>query len=521
MTRTLHPLALMVSFSLVAQTTPQAPAAQAPASDAGTVHLTLQDAIQTAIKNNLQVGIAQETKNLAKGQLLVAEGTYDWNLTASVSTQGTQGHSSGIQKTYTTSGLVLVPYEAENNSWNRQASIGTTKAFTWGGNFSLNYNPSYFNSFNAITPQGSATSSSYLTDTPYNGSFNATYTQHLLNGFGKASRANLIVARNGSKAADYQFHQSVVQLVATIESDYWNVVYARENLSNIQEALKLAQKQLNENQIRVQVGTLAPIEVTQAEAQVALQEQNIITAEAALANAKDALIRALYPLEGRPAAIEATDEPTVQPIAIDEVSAEQMAVDTRPEMKSALLNLDSQKILADAARNRTLPSLDLSVGYIGSASNADRLAPVNSDLTGLKYPGYNIGLTFAYPILNRAARGQRMQADANFRSSQLSLRDEELQVRLDVRQAYRNLEAFSRGVAAAEKTRQYQEQALDAEQKKFDNGMSTNFLVLQQQTALTNARTAEIQAKINYATGVTALEKAMGHLLEARNLKIQ
>ncbi len=114
-----------------------------------------------------------------------------------------------------------------------------------------------------------------------------------------------------------------------------------------------------------------------------------------------------------------------------------------------------------------------------------------------------------------------MQADANLRSSELGLRDEELQVRLDVRQAYRNLEAFSRGVAAAEKTRQYQEQALDAEQKKFENGMSTNFLVLQQQTALTNARTAEIQAKINYATGITALEKAVGHLLEARNLNLQ
>ncbi|MBS1767446.1 MAG: TolC family protein [Acidobacteria bacterium] len=516
MTRSLHPLALLVPFSLVAQTAP----APAPA-DASTVHLTLQDAIQTAIKNNLQVGIAQETRNLAKGQLLTAEGAYDWNLTGSVSTQGTKGHSEGIQKTYTPTGVVLVPYEADNTSWNRQITIGTAKAFTWGGNFSLNYNPTYFNSYNAITAAGSPTSSSYSTNTPYNGSFSATYTQHLLNGFGKATRANLIVARNGSKSADYQFQQSVIQLVATIETDYWNVVYAKENLANIQEALKLAQKQLDENKIRVQVGTLAPIEITQAEAQVALQEQNIITAEAALANAKDALIRALYPLESRPAAIEATDEPVVQPLSIDEDSAEKMAVETRPEMKAAQLTLESQQVLAEAARNRTMPTLDLSVGYIGSASNADKLAPVNTDLTGFKYPGYNIGLTFAYPILNRAARGQRMQADANLRSSELGLRDEELQVRLDVRQAYRNLEAFSRGVAAAEKTRQYQEQALDAEQKKFENGMSTNFLVLQQQTALTNARTAEIQAKINYATGVTALEKAMGHLLEARNLKIQ
>ena len=492
MTRTLHPLALLIPFSLVAQTAP------VPQPDPGTVNLTLQDSIQTAIKNNLQVSIAEQTRNLAKGQLLVAEGTYDWNLTGSVSDAKTQGGA--------------FPGAPAGTTFRRNATLGVAKPFVWGGAFSFNYSPTY--SMNPSSPFGSAQ--------PYTGSVSATYSQNLLNGFGTAaSSTNLIVARNGSKAADYQFQQSVISLVATIESDYWNVVYTKENLANIQEALKLAQKQLDENKIRVQVGTLAPIEITQAEAQVALQEQNIITAEAALANAKDTLIRALYPLEGRPAAIEATDEPVVKPLPIDEASAEQMAVETRPEMKSAKLNMESQKVLAEAAKNHILPTLNLSLGYVGGSSNANRLAPVNSDLTNGTYPGYNIGLTFAYPILNRAAKGQRMQADANLRSSELSLRDEELQVRLDVRQAYRNLEATSRGVAAAEKTRIYQEQALDAEQKKFENGMSTNFIVLQQQTNLTNARTAELQAKINYANAVTALEKAMGHLLEARNLQIQ
>lgn len=510
MTRTLHPLALLIPFSLVAQTAP------APQPDPGTVNLTLQDAIQTAIKNNLQVGIAEQSRNLAKGQLLVNEGAFDWNLSASVNTSGFENHAIG------TYGPSKIPYESDGNSWNRSATIGVNKAFTWGGAFSFNYNPTYQNAASSGVLGGVPFPTSYSTQTPYNGSLSATYTQHLLNGFGTtASSANLIVARNGSKAADFQFKQSVIQLVATIEADYWNVVYTRENLQNIQEALKLAQKQLDENRIRVQVGTLAPIEVTQAEAQVAQQEQNIITAEAAHANAKDVLIRALYPLEGRPSAIEATDEPTVQPLPIDEASAEQMALESRPEMKTAQLNLDSQKILAEAAHNRTLPQLDLSVGYVGGAMSASSLSPVNTDLTGLKYPGYNIGLSVAYPILNRAARGQKAIADANYRSSQLSLRDEELQVRLDVRQAYRNLEASSRAVAAAEKTRQYQQQSLDAEQKKFENGMSTNFLVLQQQTALTNARTAEIQSRIGYANAVTALEQAMGHLLEARNLQIQ
>lgn len=506
MTRTLHPLALLIPFSLVAQTAP------APQAAASPVNLTLQDAIQTALKNNLQVGIAEQSRNLAKGQLMSAQGAYDWNLTGSANNEKIQ--DSSARQAFTGG-----PFNSyDTTSFQRSLTLGVSKPFTWGGNLSVQYAPTY--GFTKGSVNGGPDEA--FTNGPYDGSVSVTYSQNLLSGFGtKASSANLIVARNGSKAADYQFKQSVIQLVATIETDYWNVVYARENLQNIQEALKLAQKQLDENKIRVQVGTLAPIEVTQAEAQVAQQEQNIITAEAALDNAKDALIRALYPLEGRPAAIEATDEPTVQPIAIDEASAEQMAVETRPEMKTAQLTLDSQQVLAAAAKNRTLPSLNLSVGYLGNAQNADKLSPVNTNLTSGTYPGYNIGLTFAYPILNRAAKGQLMQANANLRSSELSLRDEELQVRLDVRQAYRNLEASSRAVAAAEKTRQYQEQALDAEQKKFENGMSTNFIVLQQQTNLTNARTAELQARINYANAVTALEKSMGHLLEARNLQIQ
>lgn len=521
MTRTLHPLALLIPFSLVAQTAPapqQMPpaasqnAAQAAPAAEDAVKLTLQDAIQTAIRNNLQVGIAQETRNLAKGQLLAAEGAYDWNLTGSVNNEKVQ--DSSARQAFT--GGPFNTYDT--TTYLRNLTLGVAKPFTWGGNLNVQYAPNY--GFTKGNVNGGPMVP--FTSGPYDGSVSVTYTQNLLSGFGRtASSANLIVARNGSKAADYQFQQSVIQLVSNVETEYWNVVYARENLANIQEALKLAQKQLDENKIRVQVGTLAPIEVTQAEAQVAQQEQNIITAEAALANAKDALIRAVYPLEGRPAAIEAIDDPVVQPLSLDEASAEKLAVETRPEMKSAELSLESQKVLAKAAKNHTLPTLNLSVGYVGNAQNADKLSPVNSDLTGGNYPGYNIGLTFAYPILNHAAKGQLMQANANLRSSELTLRDEELQVRLDVRQAYRNLEASSRAVAAAEKTRIYQEQALDAEQKKFENGMSTNFIVLQQQTNLTNARTAELQAKINYANAVTALEKAMGHLLEARNLKIQ
>ncbi len=490
--------------------------AQTPAPAAGAEQLTLQQAIQTSLKNNLQVSIAEQTRELAKGNLLFNEGNFDWILNANANVNTQKDNQSG------TFGPTKTPFTQDSTSWSRSLTVGTSKNFVWGGNFVATYSPTYNNSLSHTVFAGVDQGTSYSTDTPYDGKFSATYTQHLLSGFGTKSNATaLIVARNGAKAADYQFQQSVIALVAQVESQYWDVVFARENLENKQASLALAQKQLKENQIRVEVGTLAPIEVTSAEATVAQREQDIIAAEAQLKNAVDALIRALYPAEGQPAALNASDEPSVAPMPIDEPAAEQRALDNRVEMKSAQLDLESKKIQEEAASNHKLPQLDLSVGYVGNAGNADKLSPVNSDLTGLKYPGYNVGLTFSMPIMNKSAKGSLAQARANMRASELNKRDLELGIRLQVRQAYRNLEAAGKGVSAAEKTRVFQQKTLEAEQKKFENGMSTNFFVLQRQNDLDTAKANELQARINYAKAITALEQATGNLLQARNLEIK
>src|SRR5690348_6273295 len=159
MTRTLHPLALLIPFSLVAQTAP-APQAPSPQTDGGTVNLTLQDAIQTALKNNLQVSIAEQTRNLAKGQLMTAEGAYDWNLTGSANNSKSQRAS--------------FPGEPTSTTFQRSLTLGVNKPFTWGGDFSVQYAPAYYLSESL---QG-------YTTVPYNGAISATYTQNLLSGFG-------------------------------------------------------------------------------------------------------------------------------------------------------------------------------------------------------------------------------------------------------------------------------------------------------------------------------------------------
>jgi len=492
-------------------------AAQAPAT--GEVkRLSLRDAIQTSLQYNLQVDIAQQTREVTRAGVTIAEGPFDWNLSATAEAQR-------LDNAYTIpTGFKTNPYSNETTTtFNRSLVSDLNKNTTWGGNIDLNYSPTYSAQkglyFNSPVP---ANNGPFGSTVPYTGSFTATYTQSLLQGFGtQVTTAPLVIAKKNSEAADYTFQLAIINLVATTETQYWAVVYAQKNLQNYQIALQLAQKQLNENNIRLQVGTMAPLDVTAAEAQVAQAEQNIIAGQAALDNAKDALIRALYPNAERPAGLELTDAPTLSHIQTDEATAVKMALERRVELKAARITKDINDLGLSVAQNKVLPQLNAFVAYNGASNSYNSLSPVNTDLSSLNYPGYTVGLKFAVPIQNRTAKGNLSVARANLRSSELNLRDLELSITLAVRTAVRNIDATEKGVKAAEKTRYLQEKTLEAEQKKFENGMSTNFNVLQDMTNLDAARSAETQAQINYANAVTALEQAVGNLMEARNFSIK
>ena len=492
---------LLISFGLVAQSP----------VPSGPVRLSLQEAIKTSLEKNLQVQVAVETRESAQASILIERGSFDWTLGSSLSL----GRAKSGGHDFTSAAIP----DTETTTTTRNLSASVSKPFEWGGNLSVNYG----------SPIGPLYRSSTSTDpsfqpSPYHyaSSLGASYSQSLLRNFGtNVTGSRLIVARKAAEAANFGYMKSIIDLVATTESLYWDVVYGQRNLENKKQALTLAQKQLKENRIRVEVGTLAPIEVTSAEASVAQREQDIIAAEAQFENAKDALIRALYPSTTRPESIELTDAPILSHITVDEKGAEKMALERRVELKSARLDVESKRILESASKNRLLPQLDAYVSYQGNSNTRESWSAVNTDLTGAKYPGYSAGLTFAIPIFNHAAKGTLAQARATRRGSELSMRDLELGITLEVRTAFRNVDATEKGVKAAEKTRIFREKDLEAEQKKYENGMSTNFLVLTKQNDLDSAKSAELQAQISYAKAVTTLEKALGNLLEARKLDLK
>jgi outer membrane protein TolC len=475
--------------------------------------VSLREALQAALQYNLQVDISQQAREVTRAGIPIAQGVFDWNLSASAQAQRLDGAS------FAPPAKGEAPVGTTYTTYNRDLIADLNRSFDWGGNLDLNYNPTY-NYQRGFVFDPSAMP--YASTAPYTGIFTATYTQSLLQGFGtQVTNAPVVIARKNADAADFNFELAIITLVSSVETDYWGVVYAQRNLDNQRTSLSLAQKQLDENMIRLKVGTMAPLDVTQAEAQVAQAEQNIIGAEAALANAKDTLIRDLYPNAERPAGLEVTDAPTLGHIQLDEEAAVRMALDRRVELKAARIAKDVNQLQLEVQQDKVRPQLNAFLAYNGAANNYNTYSPVNTDLAGAKYPGYTVGLKFAVPIENHTAKGNLAVARANLRSTELNLRNQELSIILQVRQAVRNIDATEKGVKAAEKTRYLQEKTLEAERKKFENGMSTNFNVLQDMTNLDNARTAETQAQINYATAVTALEVAVGNLLEARNFAIK
>lgn len=486
-------------------------AAQAPAAGPSQ-RFSLQDALRAALANNLQVQIAQETRTAARSGVPIAQGAFDWSLLGSFNSACQD--SAVTRSLYPTGPLA----RTESTAWTRSLGLGVQKPLEWGGALQLNYSASYASSSGGYrNPDSGLSLGSFATRYPYSGALSGTYAQNLLKGFGRAvNEVYVITARNGALAADHQFVLAVVNLVATTESQYWDLVYAAQNLENVKAALALAEEQLKDNQGKVQAGTLPGIEVISAQAAAAYRRQALILAQSQLRIANDTLLRTLDPNAGRTGRIEPTDAPDTPFDLPEEVAAERAAIEHRLELQVARLSRESQGALRRAAENRLLPQLNASLSYNALSDTHTALSPANGDLGGSTYPGYSVGLTFAFPLANRTAKGSLAQARANERSSELALRDLELGIRLQVRQAYENAEAARESVAAARQTRVFREEDLRTERRKFENGMSTTFLVLAKQNDLDSALTAELQARIAVAKSSTALAQATGQLLEAR-----
>jgi outer membrane protein len=483
--------------------------------------LTLQEAIREAVAHNLQVAIAQQNRLRSQAGVVTSQGAFDWNLAASA--QSTYSKRETSVPLYP--GFPALPYQSKNSSRQAQAELST--ATPWGGTFQVqeSANYSYWHNVLLDTTGKPVPGSESINPFPWSGQLIASYSQKLLQGFGtEMGMAPLVIARRNAQAADATFRLSVIDLVAQTENAYWAQVYAEHLLESKKSVLALAEKHRAESQIRLKVGAIARLDLTGAEAQVAQAEQDILAAQNQLDNARDTLARILSP-DGVDVTVQlkAVDQPALmQHLKVAEVDdAVAMALRNRLELQTARANLDVARLQRKVAQDKIRPDLTVAGTYIGTSNSHEVFGPAQADLSHARYPGYAASVSLAMPLQNRAAKGGLQNAQATEKLGDLSLKDQEQAIILQVRTAYRNMDSAEFGLVAAAKTLNLQEKVLAAEQKKFSRGASTSFIVLQKMTDLDNARTREVQAQTTFANAVTGLEQAVGHLLEARNLDVK
>ena len=356
------------------------------------------------------------------------------------------------------------------------------------------------------------------------------------------------------------FRLQVITTVDQIENMYWDLVFAYENVRVQQESLAFAQKTLSDTQKQVQIGSLAPIEVVRAQSTVATDQQNLIQAQNNLQLQqllmKNALSRTL--VDPHLADAEVIPTSTVQLPEQEELVPTQDlvndALNHRPELAQARINLASTEISNKAVRSNLLPSLDAFAYYggsgLGGAQNPENLcanlsstqqqfgcagpplnqiAPARSVSYGAALnqtvdssaPDKGLGLTLNIPIRNRAAQATQIRSEMEYRQAQMRLQQIENEIRIEVRNAQFTVTQNRASVAAAEAAVELGRQSLDAEQKKLNLGASTSTLVLQNQSALATAESTRVSAMSAYVKSRIELDRATGLLLDHNGIVME
>jgi outer membrane protein TolC len=494
-------------------------AAAAAQTEAPAGPLGLEESILRALRNNLAVQVQVLNPELAIENLSRAKEKFVPSLSMTYNKQDTESASySWIDA----SGSVVTRTGTYN--------FGMSESLPFGGTMNIRLDNSLNDSnqkFQTINPR-------------YSSTLRFSFSQPLLRNFGyDLSRREILIAHTNLDISEIQFERTLANTVFDVEEAYWNLAYSIDNLEVRRQALKLAQDLLEKNQRSVEVGTLAPMEILSAKAEVATREADIIQAEAGVRNAEDRL-RTILNLPASEAPLLLKDKPTFAERKIGADEALAIALQMRPELRASRLSLKNENLNVSYARNQILPELNLSASYWSPGVSGDQIVYLNNDpltgvvlrivpgggsaafkdATGFKYQNWSLGLTLSLPLGNVLSRALYAQAKLNLQQAMLNVKNDEQQAALEVRTAIRSVDANYKRIQAYRVARELAEQKLAAEEEKLKVGLSTNFLVLSYQRDLSNARSAELQSIVSYNVSLASLDRALGTSLQAKNIRI-
>jgi outer membrane protein len=471
--------------------------------ESGVLDLSLDEAVARALENNVDIAVARFDPEISAQSVFAAEGYYDPFLFANLSTSSTDTKATNV---FAGGDTVNTKRDVWNFGLGIPIQTGADFSLAWNNN--KNDTNNVFSSFNPT----------------YSSNLSVSLTQPLLRNFKIDSpRLQLRLAKNNRDISDVQFRQSIINTVAVVKGYYYDLLYAIDNMAAAQKSLDLAKKLLEENEIRVRVGTMAPLDVVTAQSEVASREEGVIVAENALADAQDQLKRAIFP-ENDPAMwrtqIVPTDRPVADPVPVNVEAAVESALQNRTDVIAARKSLERADHSLGFRRNQLLPQLNLQATYGGQGAGGTQLvreppfggavvdtipggyADALGEVFGAEYPTWTVGVAVSYAIPNRSARANAASAQLARDQTLASLRRLELQVATEVRTAARGVESGFKRVASTQAARRLAAERLDAEEKKFAAGMSTNFLVTQAQRDLAQAEVNNLRAMADYRKSV-------------------
>jgi outer membrane protein TolC len=484
--------------------------------------LTLEESIVRALKNNLDV--AAEVINPGLASATVSEARQMYMPTFQVDLMGNRYERLSTWSLQTAGTYI-------NKGTSSTASIAQQIPFGGSLTASLSYDYSKNNQlFQSYNPS-------------YTGQLNFAWTQPLLKNFiWTVNRKAIVVAQHNLDISRSQFKTVLIDTVYSVEAAYWNLVYSIENLKTLDQALQSGRDLLAKTKREVQVGTKAPIEVLNAEATVARREADILQAEALVKRNQDQL-RTLLNLGVDPSSLGQNlvpaDKPEFIPIAITLEEAYTKAMARRPELETAKSTIGAKTVSFRFAKNQLLPQLDLQLvktspgisgqqyiydpdnpfgeptpGDAGSAGQAFR------DVFKFMYNNWTAGVTLTIPLGDVVGKAGYAYAKLDLEQAQARLKSQEQQIFLEVSEAIRTLETAAKSVDAYRVARELAERQLEAEMKKLNVGMSTNYFVLTYQDALASARSMEMRALVDYNVALAAIAKVTGSTLESRNITL-
>jgi len=475
----------------------QATDARVAAPSTGAAALSLKESIAIALQNNLDIAVELFNPQTRKQELVGEQAVFDPSAFMEV-----MRNDNRVPGGFAfTSGASIADYWLFNT--------GVRQKITTGGTYEVRVDYEYLNSSSSAIESN-------------NTRIVLGFQQPLLKNFGMdANETGIRIARNNQRISQEQLRLKASDVVTSVHDGYFDLIFALENLEVQQRSLRLAKELVTLNRARVRSGVAAPVEVTQAEAQEAARVQDVIVAEKAVQDAEDALkvILNIPATKGWGLSIQPTDRPPFEVKTANLAQAIGKAMDSRYEYKSAKLEVQNKELTMRLTRNQLLPDLAFT-GSVSTNALDTRVNRAASDMFTSDFLSYNAGVVLTVPLGNRGPQATYLKAKLALDQAQTSLKQLELSITQQVREAVRRIEANAKRVDANRAARELAEEQLRVEQRRLEAGVTTTFNVLSFQRDLSAAQANEIQAIADYNKSLANLEKAQGTVLEKNKIEM-